>query len=975
MLQKFLRVATILLSFSGAVLWGQVDRASLSGAVKDASGGLVDGARVLVESSVTGFKREAQTSGDGSYRMPGLPVGSYTVSFSKTGFNLARFDDVVLAVGQSRTLDAVLAVGAVTTAVEVAADVTPVEQTNAEIGVVIGEQQIKNIPLNGRHWASLMLLAPGAVNVGEGNQNSIRFFGRPRDDNNWTFDGVDATGIKDPRQEGNLRLVISTDSIAEFRVNSLPFTAEGGVGGGAQVNLVSKTGTNDYHGSVYEFFRNSKLDARRPFDGLNPPPFRLNQFGGNLGGRIIKDKTFFFANYEGLAQRLTIARADGLVPSASFRQRTPAALQSLINLYPVGTRPGPNANVDLLIAETPEKRDEHSGMARVDHRINDKHSLFFRFAMTDGVISQIRNGLLETRDSFIRPTNVTTQWQQIWSPTMVNEVKLGFNRSALTRNDVGRIPEGVAIPGFTSTQPTTYIIEKPSTYSIVDNLSWVRGKHTLKLGGEIRRIHLNVGNGAATSVAFANIDAFLRNSLNSVSVGGQLDTVGVRRTFNSIYFQDEIRFSSELTLNLGLRYEQYTVSKDVVGRGRVFDIVRCQGFCAPGTPWFFPDNDNIQPRISMAWAPKMFGGKTVFRTGYGRYIGPGQNDDVTAAIDSLPESFSLTAADAPALSYPPSGFLSQLRSQGQTPRSVQRDRKEPESHMWTLSVQRQLPKGMVGQIAYVGNVGRNQLTRTYVNTLDPVTRRRPLSTFGQIDEKRFDGNTSFNGLQSSLTRSFSKGWLFQAQYLWGHTISDNAGSGEGGQIQNIACRACDRGDADYDIRQTFTANSVYQLPFARSKWYGGWDLSGLFTARTGSPFSVTIARTAATVPSGQTQNQRADYIGGDAYVSNKGPNQWLNPAAFALPANGTYGNSGRNRFRGPGLWQADTGIAKKFRLTEKMNLDFRTEVFNLFNRAQYGNPVSARQNATFGRILVTANDGATGTGTSRQLQFMLRLNF
>ncbi len=961
--------------FLSVLATAQVDRATLSGTVTDATGAAVDAARVNVESAATGFRREVLTSGSGGYQLPGLPVGLYAVSVAKAGFNTAKFEQVVLAVGQARTLDARLTVGQVSTAVEISAEGTPLDQKNAEIGSVISEQQIKNIPLNGRHWASLMMLAPGAVNVGEGNQNSIRFFGRPRDDNNWTFDGVDATGIKDPRQEGNLRLVISTDSIAEFRVNSLPFTAEGGIGGGAQINLVSKTGTNDFHGSAYEFFRNSALDARRPFDGTNPPPFRLNQFGGNLGGRIIRDRTFFFANYEGLAQRLTISRADGLVPSAAFRQRTPSALQGLINLYPVGNAPGANANVDRLIAETPERRDEHSGMARVDHRINDKHSLFFRFAMTDGLISQIRNGLLETRDSYIRPTNVTTQWQQIWSPAMVNEVKLGFNRSALTRNDVGRIPEGVAIPGFTSTQPTTYIIEKPSAYSVVDNLSWIRGRHTIKIGGEIRRIHLNVGNGPATSVAFANLDSFLRNSLNSVSIGSRLDTVGVRRTFSAVYFQDEIRFNPSLTLNVGMRYEQYTVSKDVYGRGRVFDIVRCQGFCAPGTPWFFGDNDNIAPRVSLAWTPKMLGGKTVIRTGYGRYFGPGQNDDVTAAIDSLPENFSLTVADAPTLSYPPTPFLGQLRGQGQTPRSVQRDRKEPESHMWTLSIQRELPGSMIGQVAYVGNVGRNQLTRSYVNTLNPVTRQRPLSSFGQIDEKRFDGNTNFNGLQSSLTRSFSKGFLFQAQYMWGHAISDNAGSGEGGQIQNIACRACDRGDADYDIRHTFTTNTVYQLPFARTKWFGGWDLSGIFTARTGTPLSVTITRTAATVPSGQTQNQRADYVGGDPYAANKGPGLWLNPAAFALPAAGTYGNSGRNRFRGPELWQADLGVSKKFRLGERFNLDFRTEMFNVFNRAQYGNPVNARNNSTFGTILTTANDGATGTGTSRQVQFMLRLNF
>ncbi len=958
-----------------ASLFAQVDRATLTGTVTDASGAAMSDVTVLVEAPATGFRRETTTSAAGVYNLPGLPVGLYKVSFSKNGFTPARVDAVNLTVGQARTLDTQLAVGAVSTAVEVADTVAALEQSNAEIGVAIGEQQIKNIPLNGRHWAALMALAPGAVNVGEGNQNSIRFFGRPRDDNNWTFDGVDSTGIKDPRQEGNMRLVQSMDSIAEFRVNSLPFTAESGVGAGAQINLVSKSGTNEFHGSVFEFFRNSALDARRPFDGLNPPPFRLNQFGGSFGGPLVKNKTFFFANYEGLLQRLTIARADGLVPSAAFRRSAPSALQTIINRYPVGNAPGPNANVDRLIVETPERRDEHTGMMRLDHRLNEKHSLFFRLAASRGYISQIRNGLLETRDSDIRPSNGTFQWQQVWSPTLLNETKLGVNRSALDRTDVGLFPEGIAIPGFTSTQASTYIIEKPTTYSLVNNLAWLRGRHTIKIGGEARRIHLNVGNGAATSVAFANLDAFLRNAVNSVSVAGQLDTVGVRRTFYSTYFQDEIRFSQELTMNFGLRYELYTVSNEVMGRGRVFDAVACSGFCAPGTPWFSSDRNNILPRVSLAYSPKMLGGKTVLRAGYGRFNGPGQNDDVTAAIDSLPESFSLSAADAPGLTYPPTAFLGQLRNQGATPRAVQRDRQEPESHQWTLSLQQQMPLNTVFQVAYVGNVGRHMLTRSYVNTLDPVTRLRPLRNFGQIDIKRFDGNTNFHGLQSSLTRNFSKGWLFQAQYMWGRAMSDNAGPGEGGQIQDITCRRCDYGPADYDIRQTFTANTVYQLPWARTKFYGGWDLSGIFTARTGSPFSVTIARAATAVPSGQTQNQRADYVGGNVYLPNRGPDAWLNPAAFALPAAGTYGNAGRNGFRGPGLWQADLGLTKRFRITERYNLDFRAEAFNLFNRAQFGNPVAARQNATFGRILATANDGATGTGTSRQVQFMLRLNF
>ena len=973
-MRQFLKIIALSL-LAGSTLLAQVDRAALTGTITDATGAVIADVVITAQAAATGSRRETSSSSTGVYQLPGLAPGMYTITFTKIGFGAVKVEGVVLTVGQTRNLDAELPVGAVATTVEVTAEVTPLEQTNAEIGSVIAERQMRGIPLNGRHWAALMMLAPGAVNIGQGNQNSIRFFGRPRDDNNWTFDGVDATGIKDPRQEGNMRLVISTDSIAEFRVNSLPFTAESGIGGGAQVNLVSKTGTNQFHGSAFEYFRNSALDARRPFDGNEPPPFRLNQFGGSLGGPIVKDKTFFFANYESLFQRLTITRADGLVPSAAFRAQTPPALRSLINAYPAGTSPGPNANVDRLIAQTPERRDEYSGMARIDQKINDKHSLFFRLAISDGFISVIRNGLLETRDSFIRPSNATLQWQQLWNSSLVNEVKFGFNRSALTRNDVGILPQGVAIPGFTSTQATSFIIEKPSAYSIVDNLSWIRGRHTVKFGGEARRIHLNVGNGPAQSVTFASLDAFLRNAVDRVRVGSQLDTVGVRRTFYAAYAQDEIRLSPELTVNLGVRYELFTVANEVAGRGRVFDFYECQGFCAPGTPWFTPDHNNVLPRISLAWSPRAFNGKTVFRTGFGRNIGPGQNDDITAAIDSLPENFELTARDAPGLTYPPDAFLGQLVSRGQTPRAVQRDRQEPDGNSWTFSVQRELPAAIVAQVAYVGNNGSHQFTRTYLNTIDPVTGRRPLSTFGQIDQKRYDGNVSFHGLQASLQRAFAKGWLFQTQYMWGKAISDNAGSGEGGQIQDIACRACDRGPANYDIRHTFTGNSVYQLPFARNRWFGGWDLSGVFTARTGEPVSVVVNRSSNAVPTGQTQAQRADYIGGDPYLPSPGPNGWLNRAAFAVPAAGTFGNSGRNRFRAPGLWQADLALAKRFRITEQVNFDFRAEAFNLFNRAQYGAPVSNISVSTFGQILQTANDGATGTGTPRQIQFMLRLNF
>jgi len=322
--------------FSCAILaavaaFAQVDRAGISGTVTDASGAIVAGAKVEAVSKDTGLRREALTGGAGSYAFSQMPIGVYTVTVSHTGFRSVAVKDVRLGVGDNRTLNLQLELSNVESSVTVESVIAPLDSTSAVVGTVIGANQVREMPLNGRHWASLMALAPGAINTGDGSQQSIRFVGRARDDNNWTFDGVDSTGVKDPRQEAALRLVISTDSIAEFRVNTTLYSAESGGGAGGQVNLVSRSGSNEFHGSVFEFFRNDKLDARNPFDN-SKQPFRLNQFGGNFGGPIIRNRTFFFGNYEGLRQRVSQTFTND-VPSAAYRARaTNAAIRPIIDV-------------------------------------------------------------------------------------------------------------------------------------------------------------------------------------------------------------------------------------------------------------------------------------------------------------------------------------------------------------------------------------------------------------------------------------------------------------------------------------------------------------------------------------------------------------------------------------------------------------------------------------------------------------------
>jgi len=966
-------------------LFAQADRATLGGTVTDATGAVLSGAEVEIRQEAIGLLRKTVTNEAGVYRTPGLPVGSYTITARKDGFTTARVPNVVLTVGQRATVNIPMAVSAVNTQVEVTAQAVQLDKASAEISGVISGSDLAALPLNGRNWASFMLLAPGAVNTGEGNQNTIRYFGRSRDENNFTFDGVDATGVKDPRQEANLRLNISLDSIAEFRVASSLYNAESGGGAGAQVNLVSKSGSNRFHGGAFEYFRNDRLDARRPIDARRPP-FRLNQFGGHLGGPLRRDRTFFFANFEGLRQRLAQTQI-GFVPSDAFKARVLAASPSLrpvVEAFKPGTSRTADPNIDQLTVAGSQPWTEDSGLIKVDHRIDDRTNMFVRYNIDNGVIDEIRNPLLETRTSNFRTQNGTIQFQRVFSPVILSETKLGVNRSALHRDTNGTFPEGVSIPGFINLQVDRAEVEVGTTYSLVQSLAWTRGRHAFKFGGEIRKVDLVFADSGTVQTAFASRDDFVLNRANSISIAGPNPSSRVLRPYYFWFAQDEFKASSTLTVSLGVRYEYYSVSRTTNRGGRVLDLLRCNGFCPPGTPWYFPDKNNYAPRAGLAWAPERFGGKTVFRAGYGIFFGPGQLDDVNAALDSIPESFSLSQRDQPALSFPAIGFASQARSSGAAPRSLQRDRRDGYSQQWTFSIQQQLPRQLVAQAAYVGNNAHHQFGRSFINTIDPATGRRPYPGFSNIGEKNNFGNSSFNGFQMSINRAARSGLSWQTQYLWGHAINDNSGAGEGAQNMIAECRACDRGDADFDTRHSFTAAAGYLLPFGAGRRWGGWELSGIGTARTGRPLNISVNRGAADLPNGAASTpgdsappQRPDFVPGQPfYAATRTPDQWFNPAAFRVPARGVWGNFPRNLLRGPGLWQMDVGVAKRTRLTERVALQFRGELFNLFNRAQYGQPnANISQPAQFGRITSVVNSTPTGSGGPRQVQLMLRLDF
>jgi hypothetical protein len=973
-----------------------VDHASLSGAVTDASGAVVQNATVETLSIETGFRRQTITGTGGTYEIPGLPIGVYSVTFSKQGFKPTQVNSVELVVGQPRTIDASLQVGVTTETVEVTGTLETVNRSSAEVGGSVEAAQIKDLPVDGRNWAGLMLLVPGAVNYGNAGQRAIQFDGHSLDDSNFVFDGIDASGVQEQTQKADARLNISLDSIAEFRVSTAVYTAEAGSAGGAQVSVVSKSGTNDYHGSGFYMLRNDRLDARSPFDGPTLPPFSLNQFGASFGGAIVKNKAFFFANYEGLRQSLGQTFYQNLVPNAAYRAQviaTSPALAPLVNAYRQGTVPHDSISDYVTDVATNTVRED-SGMFRLDYIFNGKSSAYFRYNVDNAYIDNPSDALGDHAVVDLVPTNVVLQFQHIFSATTVDEAKVGVNRANYHNWGYGTAPAALTVTavnglGFDSLSSTSLDTEVGTTYNYLDNLTTVRGRHTLKAGVEIRRIQLNnSGNTLTTqSVSFNSPTDFINDVAASASWLQGEGVVGNRRTFAMGYFQDDFKVTPELTLNLGLRYEYYSVAHEILNRSAVVDIAGCGGFCPKGTPYYSPNPKDFGPRVGMAWAPRAFEGKTTIRSGFGIYYGGNQNDDFSDPAESAVPRYSWTISTTPNLSYPLTPFLNPaLALYG--PKAIDRHRKDLSYNNYDFVIQREVGKGFVAQVGYVGGEGHHLFDKYTVNLINPATGLRALSAFSSFGLKANDGNNNFNAMQSSVHRLFAHGFLFQANYMWSHGITDASdGSGTSVGFQDMACRACDRSSSDIDVRQTLSTNGIWQLPFGHGQHFlnsglasnilGGWSLTGLATARTGTPINITVTRKSAAMPDGNTSGQRPNYVQGQSiYAANQSiPTMWFNPAAFSTPANGTWGNLGRYIATGPRNYEIDTGLQKRFRVTERLALNFRAAAFNLLNNPQWSNPSGNTSSSNFGKITSILNTGATGTGAPRRLEFMLRAEF
>ena len=1016
-----LLLAGIVSSLSAGSM-AQIDRAGLRGTVTDTSGRLLPQTHVLAEQISTGLKREATSSAEGTYEIPGLPVGNYAITFEHQGFKTLTFVDVEEVIGRTRALDASLQVSGGSERMEVSAASALMDRNTSAVTGLIEREQANELPLNGRNWANLTAFVPGAIDTGGSTQRTIRFAGRGLDDSNWTYDGVDATNIVNQTQRQWVRLAIPLDAIQEFRVDTLMASAEEGTTGGPQLDVTSPSGTNRFHGRLFEFLRNDVFDAPVPewaSHGEKQQPLRLNQFGGALGGPISKDKTFFFLASESYRQSWGFP-VSGDVPSAALIATVPTTspIYGIITSFPgAGPRtfltPWTPANdpddpkyadYDLLTCSCTQVVNENSAMLRLDQHFSANTTGFMRFNYDRSVDTQpVSAEATNLQQRVSTPVNGELELLHIFSPSLVNEAKFGFNRSTsntYNSNNTGSIYaitiNGGPAPGFISPNTNEESVYVGNSFSGIDNLTWVRGRHTFKFGAEIRRIQLNQLSDEHGTITFSSVEDLAANLVARAKLSGALPVNHLRKNDYFGYAQDEYKWNPNLTLNLGVRYTVFDLFHEVNGLANPFDFATCgpQGFCGVGASFGQQNYGDVDPRVAFAWTPR-WGGQTVIRGGFGIYHEDGQLDDQNLPAKNEVPSYSAKSTSSLQLTYPVDQYFTGPGTL--SPNAEQRDRKDSYVEQWSLSAQRELPANLVGTVYYLGSHGVHLLETNVVNLISPATGAVQHPAFAPaIPWRGSVGDSSYNALSVALRRAFSHGLLVTANYTWSHEIDNGSnGSGDGDEIspQNPLCQSCEWASGVWDARHVVNGNVVYLLPFGKGEpmlndrgmataVLGNWELTTTALARTGFPVNVLMP-SSYTAPDGASGTERPDVVPGVSLIppGGKTMGEWINPVAFATPA-GEFGTAPRDLFRGPGTWQMDLGLGKHISLTERASLEFRSEFFNIFNHPQLGPPQSTfnPSNATgFGSIISTVNTttpiSPVGSGTPREIQFALRVAF
>jgi outer membrane receptor protein involved in Fe transport len=969
----------------------QVNTGGILGSVTDPSGAVVQGVTVTVTNLGTQALRKTTTGSDGTYDVQLLQVGSYSISAEAQGFKKIVQTGITLDAGQRLKIDLVLEVGALAEQVAVSGTAPLVNSQTSETGVVIKNQQVLDLPLNGRNFSQLIQLEPGVMVTSDGR---ISFSGLTTDGANITIDGTDAASPDRPSTSDfggqSQQNLLSIEFIDEFKTTKGVFSAELGRAIGGGVNVITKSGTNNFHGSLFEFLRNQKFDARN-FFATTKDPLKINQFGMALGGPIIRNKLFLFAGWEAPRVRRG-TQITGNVPTELLRSQMLASIpayKALLDLEPLPNVAGiGNTQIGLNRHSGLFSNDEISMTARADYHLSTADTFFVRYSFLNSSASAPS---ISPQNPTIYPSqdqSGTASWAHLFGASMFNELRLGWNKQDIPRQEAAFTgPQDIGrIANLITTSYQRYLRASGGSHTFADTYSWNRGRQSWKFGFEDRAFHYGRVSYRSPDYQFDTVQDLIQGTFNNVFI-----TIGnpIRRFHESqsgFFAQNDWRVSSRLTLNLGLRYEYYTPVKE--DGDDLWNVVSSPygPFAPKGTSVWNPDKNNFGPRFGLAWD---IGGdsKNVIRTGFGVFYSPSTYRELTflASPPTIPYSLTLFRSQNPSLKYPVN-ILTYDFSNLPTPvgRDIfDRNARTTYSEQWSFNYQRQVLRDLAFQVGYAGNRGLKIWADHPLNQIMPTTGQPLVPSIGLINYQEHSGNSNYHSLQTSLTKRFSHGFTFNANYTFAKGISySGVDSGTGVQasslVQDPNCWTCSRMVYTNNITHNFVADGGWRAPFAR--WFGvssgfanklldGWQTNVIVRVRTGLPLNILSGLD--NYGNGDNSAQRPNYVGGPLLLSGyttSNTHTYLSKAAFAQPAKGQFGNLGADVVNGPGSEIVDMSLFKTTTLTEKLKLQFRWEVFNAFNHTNFLAPSSLTlTNATFGQI--------TTADTPRDIQFALKLLF
>lgn len=1011
---------------------------TLSGRAVDASGGVIPGVTISARHLERGVERATVTGPDGRFVLAALPVGGYDVRAELSGFKAAVRQGVVVTVGQAVGVDFTLEVGTLAEAVSVVGAAPMVDTRTGDLSYLVDERAIEQLPLNGRNYTDLAFLQPGVTPYPHRDGGSVVAHGLgmavngqdPRA-NVYLLDGTLLNDMTNGPAGSAAGTALGTETVQEFRVETNAYGAEFGRMSGGQVNVITKSGSNRLGGSAYEFHRNDALDARNYFDVAGKPEFTRNQFGATIGGPVRENQLFYFVGYEGLRENLgrTITSA---VPDANARLGllpNPAAPGQFINVgvnpavapylnaYPVPNGASLGDGTALHSFQFDQRIDQNFVQGRVDYNLSPGSQLFARYTLDDADQRLPLDYPQFPRAFVSRNQFLTVELKQAYSSNLLATYRGGYSRTRVGQS----VEANTTLPPFVQgrafmgnidvgglqrfgTQASVDVRFLQQVSSLSADWVWTRGRHLVRAGALAERYQQDMVNPTFSlgTYSFANLRALMEN--RPTSFIGLTPAANFQRQWPfwlaGGYVQDEFQAHARVTVTAGLRYEFMTMPIDQGGHDSAL-VSLADRTATTGRLYEGADYNNVSPRVGLSW-DVAGDGRTAVRAGYGLYYATNSSQNLIVTVTNPPDT-PRVVYQAPTFPNPPFE-----RTSGLSIRPMQWDYVTPSVHIWNANLQRELPGQVAVTLGYAGSRGYNLLRSNDLNTSVPTTGAdgRPFFPAGAprqntawttIEAKTADGDSWYKALIVDVRRRFANGWSFQTSYTWSDAQDTTQASTFFSDATNGTTTAFpeyiadyNRGPSDFDITHNLVANATFDIPWGRDLTgaagvlLGGWRVSAIGTYRSGYPMTVFVQNNRSR---SQWQpslgpgigRDRPDYAPGfnadNAVTGN--PAQWFNPAAFALQPAGTFGNTGRGDFRGPDLRVVDLALTKETVIAGSRRVEVRLEVFNVFNRANFGVPnLTVFAGAADGEAPLGSFGRIRNTVTSaRQVQLGVRLRF